>query len=290
MTRILQLSDTHVSALGTDMDGVDALTALERLLFDARHVPDIDVVIVSGDIADDGSAAGCRAVLERVGAFAADRGIPHIYSTGNHDARTAFREVLGSGHRNPDATDRGEPLDHDADLCAAVSHVDGLRIITLDSLVPGSTHGVLDGNQLSRLSDVLASPAQDGTVLVVHHPPLHLGSVPYVSGVVLQNIADLENVVRGTDVRAILTGHLHFQLSGFLAGVPVWVTPGIVTRIDTTAPAHLVRGVLGSGATVVDLEDPTAPNFHLLHARDPRAGEEVYVYDAGTGEDAAGEG
>jgi hypothetical protein len=106
---------------------------------------------------------------------------------------------------------------------------------------------------------------------------------------VLQNIADLENVVRGTDVRVMLTGHLHFQLSGFLAGYPVWVTPGIVTRIDSTAPPHLVRGVLGSAATVVDLEDPTAPSFHLLNARDPRAGEEVYVYDARTGEDTAGE-
>jgi len=30
MTRILHLSDTHVSATGTDMDGVNAIAALER--------------------------------------------------------------------------------------------------------------------------------------------------------------------------------------------------------------------------------------------------------------------
>lgn len=289
MTRILHLSDTHVAASGTDMDGVDAIAALERLLLDARHVPGLDLVVVSGDVADDGSAAGCRAVLERVGAFAAERGIPHIYSTGNHDARIPFRDVLGSGHLNSDGTDRGELLDPDAELCAAVSFVDGLRIISLDSLVPGHTHGILDQSQLARLSQVLASPAEDGTVLVFHHPPLHLGSVPYVARVVLQNIADLEQVVRGTDVRVILTGHLHFQASGFLVGVPVWVTPGIVTRIDTTAPPHLVRGVLGAAATIVDLQDPAAPTFHLINARDPKAGEEVYVYDAATGEDTSEE-
>ena len=85
MTRILHLSDTHVSAHGPDMDGVDAIASLERLLHDARHVPDVDLVVVSGDIADDGSAAGCEAVRDRVGAFAAARGIPHVYSTGNHD-------------------------------------------------------------------------------------------------------------------------------------------------------------------------------------------------------------
>ena len=111
MTRILHLSDTHVSATGVDMDGVDAVAALERILHDARHLPGLDAVVVSGDIADDGSAAGCAAVMERVGAFAAERGIPHVYSTGNHDARATFREVLGSGHLDADGRDRGRLLD-----------------------------------------------------------------------------------------------------------------------------------------------------------------------------------
>ena len=246
-------------------------------------------LVVSGDIADDGSAAGCRAVLERVGAFARERAIPHIYSTGNHDARGPFREVFRSGHVGDDGADHGEVLDPHTETCAAVSYLGGLRVITLDSLVPGQTHGILDKDQLARLSEVLTTPAPDGTVLVFHHPPLQLRSVPYVAGVVLQNISDLGDMVRATDVRAIPTGHLHFQVSGLLAGVPVWVTPGVVTRIDTTASPGLVRGVLGAGATVVDLADPTSPTFHVLAARDRRAGEQVYLVDAASGEDAVEE-
>lgn len=286
MTRILHLSDTHVTANGIDMDGVDAVAALEGILGDARHVPGLDAIVVSGDIADDGSSAGCTAVLERVGAFAAERGIPHIYSTGNHDARGPFREVLGSGHRDADGSDRGRLLDPESDLCASVSFLGELRIITLDSLVPGKTHGFLDEHQLACLKAELATPTRDGTVLVLHHPPLHMAALPWVADVVLRNISALGRVVRGSDVRAILTGHLHFQASGFLAGVPVWVTPGVVTRIDTTAPPHLVRGVLGAGASVVDLADPASPSFHVISARDPRAGEQVYLYDAASGEDA----
>lgn len=284
MTRILHLSDTHVSATGPDMDGVDAIAALERLLHDARHVPDLHLVVVSGDVADDGSVSGCEAVRARVGAFAADRGIPHIYSPGNHDQRASFRDVFGSGHLDPDGTDRGDVLDRNAS-CAAVSHVQGSRIVTLDSLIPGETHGLISDSQLMQLSNLLASPAEKGTVLIVHHPPLRLRPLPYVEQVALQNIEDLGEVVRGTDVRAILAGHLHFQLSGFLAGVPTWVTPGVVTRIDTSAPPRIGRGVLGASATVVDLEDPVAPTFHLLVARDPRAGHEVYVIDVASGED-----
>ena len=286
MTRILHLSDTHVSATGPDMEGVDGVAALERILLDVGHVPDLDAVAVTGDIADDGSAAGCAAVLERVGAFAAARGVPHVYTTGNHDARDPFRDVLGSGHLSPDGADLGRLLLPDAGLRAAESHLGGLRIITLDTLVPGATHGFLDEDQLAGLSRVLASPAHAGTVLAFHHPPLHVASLPQVAPVVLQNIADLEDVVRGTDVRAVLTGHLHFQVSGHLAGIPVWVTPGVVTRIDPTAPPGVVRGVLGAAASVVELPDDGGdPTFHLLLARDPRAGDQVYAYDAETGAD-----
>ena len=123
------------------------------------------------------------------------------------------------------------------------------------------------------------------TGLVLHHPPLAPPSLPWVRAVVLQNIDELADVVRGRDVRAVLTGHLHFQLSGSLAGAPVWGTPGVVTRIDTTAAPGLVRGVLGAGATVIDIRGPRDLSCYLLSARDPQAGEQVYLFDALTGHD-----
>jgi len=285
MTRILHLSDTHVSANGPDADGVDAVASLERILHDARHVPGLDLVVLSGDIADDGSAAGCAAVREHVARFSAAREIPHIYSTGNHDRRAGFAQVLGSGHLDADGCERGTLMDASKDTRAAVSHVGDLRVVTLDSLVPGRTHGHIDEDQLCWLADLLACPAAGGTVLVFHHPPLTPPSLPWVRDVVLQNIDALADVVRGRDVRAVLTGHLHFQLSGVLAGVPVWVTPGVVTRMDTTASPGLVRGVLGAGGTVVDVDESGDLSCYVLSARDPRTGEQVYLYDPVTGED-----
>nr|WP_216653851.1 metallophosphoesterase [Nocardioides sp. zg-DK7169] len=283
----MHLSDTHASAArtGADMDGVDALGALERLLHDVRHVPGIELVVVSGDVADDGSEAGCRAVRDRVGAFARARGVPQVYCTGNHDARPGFAAALGSGHLGADGEDRGTLIVPGADLRAAYSQVGGLRVVTLDTLVPGSTHGEVDRAQLDALAALLATPSPDGTLLVLHHPPLHIASMPQVAEVVLRDIDRLRAVVRGSDVRGVLAGHLHHPVSGFLAGTPVWVAPGVVTRIDTTAPARLVRGVLGAGAGLLDLGPVDATTYHLLHARDPRAGEPVYLYDAASGED-----
>ena len=277
--RVLHLSDTHLTATGFDEDGVDATASLKRILFDARHLEGLDVVLVSGDIADDGSAAGYAAVREIVGDFAAERGIPHIYAMGNHDDRTAFTDVLGTGHLSASGTDTGLGWAGGRER-AAVSDVAGLRIITLDSLVPGFAHGLISRAQLQWLAQTLAEPAPSGSVITFHHPPIHVPSSAFVTTSGLQNPGELADVVAGSDVQAILCGHYHVQLTGHLRAVPVWVTPGVVTRIDLTAPPHLVRAVRGASATVADLGGPFSPSFHVIHARDPEVGQQVYLVDA----------
>jgi 3',5'-cyclic-AMP phosphodiesterase len=277
--RILHLSDTHVTGSGFDEDGVDAAAALDRMLHDVRHLTDIDLIVVSGDIADDGSEAGCQAVLDRVGRFAAERGVPHVYTTGNHDDRTAFAAVLGSGHLGPEGADVGRLATAVDGERAAVSHLAGLRVITLDSLIPGSVEGTISEAQLGWLRAELAEPALAGSIVVFHHPPVFWDRSPWMPSIALQNPEALGAVLTGTDVRLVLCGHLHLQLSGLLSGVPVSVTPGVVTRLDMTAPPHLVRGVKGAGASVVDLGGPYSPTIHTFHARDPEVGEQVYVVD-----------
>jgi Icc protein len=281
--RILHLSDPHLT--GRDDD-----RALRNLLAELRFVPDIDLVVVSGDIADDGSVEGCLAVRERVAEFAAERGIPHVYCTGNHDRREAFAAVFGSGHLGPGSDDVGSPAGNTGLERAAVSDVGGLRVITLDSLVPGEVHGFVSEAQLTWLREVLAQPSAGGSVVVLHHPPIAPGLSALMGRVNLRNAEALGEVLAGRDVHAVLCGHFHLQLSGSLRGVPVWVGPAVVSRIDLTAPPRLERAVRGAGATVVDLGGPFSPLFHTLQARDPEAGTQVYLVDADTGADVTEEG
>ncbi len=241
--RILHLSDTHLTA-----DDEDTAASLRRILFDARHVARIDLVVVSGDLTDDGSVAGYATVREIVGAFAAERGVPHVYTTGNHDDRAAFTKVLGTGHLGPGSGDVGRDGPAGPER-AAVSDVTGLRVITLDSLVPGSGPGVISAGQLQWLAGVLAETAPAGSLLVFHHPPAHVASSVFVATGGLRNPGELAAVVTGSDVQAILCGHYHVQLAAHLGGIPVSVTPGVASRIDLTAPARLVRTVRGASAT-----------------------------------------
>ncbi|MDT0343589.1 metallophosphoesterase family protein [Streptomyces litchfieldiae] len=278
--RILHLSDTHLDRDDApNKFGVNATESLRRILADLRHLRAVDAVVVSGDIADDGSPEAYGAARELLGAFAAERNAPVIYSTGNHDERRAFAKVLGHGHLGPDGGDRAEAFVPSGEgERAAVSTVGGHRIITLDSLVPGKGYGHLGRAQLDWLRDVLRTPAPHGTVLVFHHPPVTL-DVEVQRALGLRNPADLADAIRGSDVRLILCGHFHLQIFGFLETTPVWVTPGVVSRVDLTAAPGTERAVRGASATLVRLDAAHGPLFHTFHARDPRAGETVYELD-----------
>lgn len=249
---------------------MESTKALERLLGDCRELPGLDLVVVSGDIADDGSVEGYEATRDRIGAYAAGRGIPMAYCTGNHDDRAAFAKALGTGHLAADGTDVGRLAMPGGDERAAVSQVGGLRVITLDSLVPGETNGRLSGAQLDWLHAELRTRAARGTLLVLHHPPIHPSTHPLLAELALRNAGDLADAIAGRDVRAVLCGHFHLQLTGWLGDVPVWVTPGVVTRIDLSR--QVLSGLTGAGASVIDLD---APRFHVVHARDLSADREV---------------
>ncbi|MFJ9708334.1 metallophosphoesterase [Streptomyces sp. NPDC101234] len=277
--RILHLSDTHLDRTDApNKRGVNATASLRLMLDELRHLQGLDAVVVTGDLADDGAVEAYTTLRTLIGAYAQARGIPAIYTTGNHDEREAFAKVLGSGHLAADGTDRAE-LVFGPEERAAVSSVGGRRFVTLDSLVPGKVYGRLGTAQLEWLREVLRGPAERGTVLAFHHPPFALGLSATQQAFGLRDPGDLAAVLRGSDVRVILAGHYHLQLFGLLESVPVWVTPGVVNRIDLTVAAGGERAVRGASASLVELDGPASPMFHTFHARDPQAHETVYEID-----------
>lgn len=272
--RILHVSDLHLDeAGGPDADGADGTAALRLLLDELRHLDGLDAVVVTGDVADDGSRTAYARVDELLSGYAGPRGAEVFYTTGNHDDRTAFGEVLGSGHRKPAGVYEGAAGER-----AATSTVDGWRLITLDTLVPGKGYGSLGKGQLDWLRELLAAPAPSGTVLAFHHPPVAL-DVDVQQALGLHNPAELAETIRGTDVHLILCGHFHLQILARLEQATVSVTPGVVSRIDLTARPGTERAVHGPSASLVHLGTPYGPVIHTLHARDPRMGETVYEAD-----------
>lgn len=110
--------------------------------------------------------------------------------------------------------------------------INGLRVIALDSSVPGYHHGELTDSQLDWLARELATPSSHGTVLALHHPPIRSHN-DLMRLIELDGQDRLEAVVRGSDVRTILGGHLHYSTFSTFAGVPVAVASATCYSVDS---------------------------------------------------------
>ncbi|MEL4318074.1 metallophosphoesterase [Leifsonia sp. YIM 134122] len=264
---IAHLSDTHFLADGALYGTVDTDTGLAAALqrLEASGIR-LDAFVFTGDITDRGEPdayARVRAVVEP----AADRiGAEVIWVMGNHDERIPFRrELLRAG--NAAATVSAADASADAALSATtfeaaapvdtVTTVHGLRVIALDTSVPGYHHGALDDAQLEWLADVLSEPAEHGSLLALHHPPIPtpIGAMQILE---LERQERLAAVVAGSDIRAILGGHLHYASTSLFAGIPVSVAAATCYTMDLAAP---VDELIGSDA---------GQSLNLVHVYDDR--------------------
>ena len=259
--RVLHLSDLHLNASGEFRYGVDADLALGAVLESCASLGELAAVIVTGDVADDGSEAAYNRARDVLLDFARRRRARVVFCVGNHDDRDAFTRSFGSGHIDADGNDCGVTAGPTGRVCA-VSEAGGVRIVTLDSLVPGRWYGHLGTEQLRWVAAVLTS--EQPAILAFHHPPIDL-AVEIQQRVGLDDRDRLAAVVGPSLVTAILCGHFHQQIAGSVNGVPTWVTPGVFTRIDhlTGAPGS-ERAYAGGSATLLDITEPTRPVFATI--------------------------
>jgi 3',5'-cyclic-AMP phosphodiesterase len=241
---VAHLSDVHLLADGVRQYGViDTEAGLARALERLRHVhPAPQVLVFTGDLADRAEPEAYARLREIVEPAAADMGAVVVWVMGNHDERTAYS--LGLFGEASDATqDR-------------VLDVAGLRVVALDTSVPGYHHGELRDAQLAWLADVLATPAPHGTLLALHHPPIPIPMMPAAEVIELLEQERLAEVLRGTDVRCILGGHFHYSTYSTFAGIPVSVASATCYTSDPAPLERFVSGVDGHQAiTMVHVYD-----------------------------------
>lgn len=237
MRTLVHITDLHLVPDGQLYGRLDPLRALERALqaVEASRVEPVALVL-SGDLADAGQPEAYRRLRAVLEPCVARLGARVVYAAGNHDDRAALRAELLDAPAEA-------PLD-------AVTWVDDLRIVTLDSSVPGHIHGELDDAQLAWLRNQLLEAAPGGTVLVAHHPP-----IPSPIGLDLCRLRRPERLaaaIAGSDVRIVLSGHSHHRSAGTLGATPVWMAPALAFRYDLLAP-DVLRVRARTSFTRVDL-------------------------------------
>lgn len=251
--KVLQITDPHLMANAEGaLLGVVTLDSLDAVIQEAlaRHGQP-DLVLATGDLAQDGSAAAYQVFGERLSAFRS----PSAWIAGNHDHADRLADAaerFGARHR---AILEG-----------------GWQIVLLDSSVPGKVHGELSDAELTFLDATLAAHPERPALVTLHHHPVDIGC-DWMSGIGLNNADALWAVLdRHPQVRIVLWGHIHQEYTARRNGVTLLASPSTCIQfatgssqfsVEPLAPGYRWFELAADGRFHTDVGRATAFQFDL---------------------------
>lgn len=255
---IAQISDCHIVDPNTLFaDRVDSAAGLRAAVDAVNDLPiEPDAILLTGDLVNDGTPAQYDHLMDLLSGLRA----PLIPLPGNHDdrdeLRSRFPSVLPPG--GPD-----DPIDF-------VHDIGDLRLIAIDTTIPGQHNGTVSDTQLAWLDTQLAAASDRPTIVVQHHPPISSGIVwmdetcGFPDG---DREADI--IRRHPQVEAVVSGHLHRSLQRRYAGT-----------ISVTCPATSSQLALGLDGGPVGYT--TQPTGFVAHHWRPGLGLVSHVVPIGS--------
>lgn len=232
MTLVAHITDPHILAAGklfhsphraTPADAEPGWSRIDTAAYLARAiaainamVPRPDLTVITGDLTDHGNAdeyANLRQILTPLR-------MPAFLIPGNHDSREELRAAFAGDGYFP----RTGFLHYVVDDYP-------LRIVALDTLIPGHPGGELCAERLAWLDAALAEAPQRPTVVLMHHPPFATG-IAHMDSYGLRDPAALAAIVaRHPQVERILCGHLHRAIDRRFAGTVAGTAPATAHQL-----------------------------------------------------------
>lgn len=227
---IAQISDLHIKAGGKlSYRKVDTSGALRKAIDRLNSLcPRPDTVVITGDLVDFGNEEEYRTLKEALETLA----IPYWLMVGNHDDRQAVRNVF---------SDRSELFQHQ-EFIQWEGECGPLRLLALDSTVPGKPQGELCAERLNWLNEKLEEQPLRATLVMLHHPPF-ISGIEHMDRQRLQNPQQLAAVLaQHPQVERVLCGHIHRSMQAAFAGTIACSAPGVSHQVafdlSPDGPAH----------------------------------------------------
>jgi 3',5'-cyclic AMP phosphodiesterase CpdA len=256
---ICQLTDLHVRPPGIVCNGLSDTNALTRQALRAvtRLSPQPDVLLITGDLAECGLPGEYEHLA---GMLRGTISLPIFVIPGNHDCRDALRSGLA-----------GLAYTGDDPVFVHYAVEDyPVRLVMLDTLVPGESHGSLSAPQLEWLDRTLAAQPNKPTLVAMHHPPFTTG-LPHMDRISFLDAQKFRAVIaRHPQVERIISGHHHRPIVGRCGHAIASVAPSVAHQV------HLTFDETNTGAFTFE------PPAIQLHAWNPADGFVTHTVYTGT--------
>ena len=173
-----------------------------------------------------------------------DLAVPLIAVPGNRDSRRLFAQNVPC------------PVEISGDFIQFALDLGPLRVLALDTIDDGRGLGAYCEARFAELSRFLADGDGRPTIVAMHHPPLHLASVPgglqFRSAETAHRLA--VELARDANVIAVLAGHVHRRMTVPIGRASLETMPslavdlrrGVYARHYHDRPIVLVHEVIGN--------------------------------------------
>lgn len=249
--RFAVLTDLHFVPAGQTIYGFDPRASLRRALDFLDTLPQVDFLVIIGDLTDRGEQAAYESLQNELSRLK----VPVILMVGNHDARAPFRAIFPNAPRDDNGFVQGLHVFEQASL------------ITLDTLIDeaGVHHGALCGARLAFLEAALRdAPADRPVLLFQHHPPLDL-SIPPMDAIRLRDeAAELATFARaGRTPDHLFMGHVHRPITGLWRGIPFHIQRALMHQVhhEFDQPGRIMGSIEAPDLAYVTVAEGTV----LIH-------------------------
>lgn len=222
--RIVQISDIHLfnepekALLGVKTN--DSFQSVIKLLKTDKKP---DLIILSGDLSQDGSKASYIRLADTLKDFA----IPAYYAVGNHDDMDVMNEVYPL-----------ETITHHRHIVLKDWH-----IILLNSQKRDAVEGSLNHTQLSFLEHCLQMYPEHYAIIVFHHQPVSVGSL-WLDKIGLNNAEELWSILKNfPKVHTVLFGHVHQEHEGKRNGIQYFSAPSTCIQFKTKSDTFALEKI-----------------------------------------------
>lgn len=233
--RIIQFSDLHLfkSSSGRLLN-VNTSQSFEKVLASARKdCASADMVLVTGDISQDGSIVSYRRAAQALKKLKK----PVYCLPGNHDMKPAMKQGL----RAPNVF-----------LTRHIVH-GRWNILFLDSTIPRSHTGNLRSSELAFLKKSLKRFPHHHALVCFHHSPFKLGS-EWLDRMKIKNAkAFLKVVDKRKNVCGVVFGHVHQTVYRKRKGIVYSGAPSICIQFKPNSPGFKLDGS-APGYQIIQLE------------------------------------
>nr|WP_289072712.1 phosphodiesterase [uncultured Halomonas sp.] len=229
--RLIQITDSHLHADKRARSRAGIPWQQFQRVLEAVAAERPDVVVFTGDVSQDETAASYAHAREALSALPC----PWFWIPGNHDQL----ELMSAE----------QPLLDEVDL-------DQWRLLLLDTRVVGKPHGELGSDTLSALAERLEQDDRP-TMIAMHHPPVDVGAA-WMDAIGLQDREAFWQLLSAyPQVKMILFGHAHQAYAQFhpVAGsdIGVYGCPAMSDQFLPGAEAFAIDEASRPGYRIVDI-------------------------------------